>query len=457
METSTEQAIRIIGSVEEARRTVLARRPLDEVELPATVATRIEQLFGEPLTPSQVVSRIIAAVRTEGDGALYRLTRAIDGVELEGLEVGREVVDAVADGVPAGVMAALETAAKQIEAYHAKQLQNTWVEFGPYGALGQVVRPLDRVGIYVPGGRVPYPSSLLMAAIPARVAGVREIFVATPPTPYGVPAVILAAAKVAKVDRVFQVGGAMAVAAMAYGTQSIPRVDKIVGPGNIFVALAKKQVFGDVGIDQVAGPTETLLIADGSADPATAAADLLAQAEHDPMATPILITDSPELASKVQLEVQRQLTGLSRREIILQSLQKRGAIVLARDLQEAVEAANEFAPEHLCLLTRDPWALLPLVRNAGGVFLGEGSPEVMGDYVAGPSHIMPTGGSARFASPIDVAHFLKRISLIALSEEGFRKLAATAVALAEAEGLTAHANAVRRRLERENDGRNTDA
>jgi histidinol dehydrogenase len=264
--------------------------------------------------------------------------------------------------------------------------------------------------------------------------------------------VILAAARIAGVERVFQIGGAMAVAAMAYGTESVPKVDKIVGPGNVFVALAKKYVFGDVGIDQVAGPTETLLIADSWANPVTVAADLLAQAEHDPMATPLLITDSVSLATEVQREVSRQAASLSRRDIAVQALQNRGAIIVLSSLEEAVEVANQFAPEHLCLLTRDPWALLPLVRNAGGVFLGDNSPEVMGDYVAGPSHIMPTGGSARFTSPIDVAHFVKRISVVGLSKEGFRKLAKEAIELAEAEGLTAHAKAVKLRLEAGQDG-----
>jgi len=310
------------------------------------------------------------------------------------------------------------------------------------------VRPLARVGLYVPGGTAAYPSSLLMSAIPARVAGVKEIVVATPPGRDGkLPPVTLAAAHVAGVDRIVKAGGAQAIGALAFGTASVPRVDKILGPGNIFVTLAKSRVFGQVAIDAPLGPTETMLIADDSANAKLVAADLLAQAEHDPLASPILLTTSPELAERVADEIMEQLPQLSRQAIALAAFENNGGIVVVPDLYAAVDLANDYAPEHLCLLVRDPWALIERVRNAGGVFLGEASAEVMGDYVAGPSHSMPTGGAARFFSPINVEEFLKVTSLFALNDRALRELGPAAITLAEAEGFTAHAAAVRRRLE----------
>jgi histidinol dehydrogenase len=328
----------------------------------------------------------------------------------------------------------------------------------PGGTLGQIVRPLARVGIYVPAGSAPLPSSLLHAAIPARVAGVREIIVCTPPSRRitdpagaedgsGVAPLTLAAARVASVDVVYAIGGAQAIAAMAYGTESVPRVDKIVGPGGLFVTLAKRQVFGAVGIDGLPGPTETLVIADDTADPAIAAADLLAQAEHDLLASAILLTPSRRLAERVQVEVGRQLEALSRADIAAASLSGRGGIVVTVDLAQAVDLANAYAPEHLCLLTAEPWALVGRIENAGGIFVGEHSFEVLGDYVAGPSHVMPTEGTARFASPLSVADFVKRISLIALGPDEGRRLSGPAALLADGEGLTAHAAAARARLQ----------
>ena len=303
---------------------------------------------------------------------------------------------------------------------------SSWVDTGPDGTLGQLIRPLDRAGVYVPGGTAPLPSSLLMAAIPARVAGVGEVVVCTPAGSAGVNDLILAAAHVAKVDRLFALGGAQAIAALAYGTESVPRVDKIVGAGGLFITLAKRQVFGGVGIDGFYGPTETLVIADDSADPAWAAADLLAQAEHDVLASPILLTPSRALAEQVAAQLRRQLEGLSRAEIAAASLADRGGIVVTADLAEAVELANLYAPEHLCLLVAEPWALVGQIRNAGGIFVGEHSFEVLGDYVAGPSHVMPTEGSARYASPLSVADFVKRISLIAFTREAGARLSAPA-------------------------------
>ena len=315
--------------------------------------------------------------------------------------------------------------------------------------MGQIIRPLERVGLYAPGGRTPYPSSLLMAAIPARVAGVSEIVVASPPDTDGRAAKVnLVAAQVAGVDAAFKVGGAQAIGALAYGTESVPRVDKIGGPGNLFVVLAKRRVYGQVAIDGLPGPTETMLIADESADPTLVAADLLAQAEHDPLASPICLTPSRDLAELVQVEVAKQVESLERAEIIVQSLQAQGGIVLTDNLAQAMTLANEYAPEHLCLLLRDPWAWVGRVRNAGGVFVGETSSEALGDYVVGPSHIMPTGGTARFASPCNVWDFVKVTSVFAPADSTLQRYAHAAMTIARAEGLTAHAAAIEKRQKR---------
>jgi histidinol dehydrogenase len=308
---------------------------------------------------------------------------------------------------------------------------------------------LERVGVYTPAGRAPYPSSLLMSAVPARVAGVTEIIVCAPPNRDGaISPLILAAAEIAGVSRVFKVGGAQAIGAMAYGTASIPAVDKIVGPGNIFVVLAKRRVFGEVDIDQLPGPTETLLIADASARPDLCAADLLAQAEHDPLASAILLTTSPDLARAVEEQLAEQLPSLERESIARESLLTNGAIAVVPDLDAAFEIANGYAPEHLCLLLPDAWTYLDRVKHAGGVFVGEASPEVLGDYTAGPSHVMPTGRTARFSSPINVEEFIKIISVIGLNSTGLQRLGPPAATIARAEGLTAHARAVERRLDR---------
>jgi histidinol dehydrogenase len=443
-------AIRIITDLAEARAGVLARRPAEEAPLSPQMREGIRQVFGADLSAAEVVDRILADVRHDGDAALRHYTAAIDGADLDDLIASEEEIQAGVAQVDNELLAAMRTAAARIEAFHQRQLRQSWVHFGADGALGQVIRPLARVGLYVPGGTAAYPSSLLMSAIPARVAGVGDIIVATPPERDGaVPPVTLAAAHVAGVHRIVKVGGAQAIAALAFGTASVPRVDKILGPGNIFVALAKERVFGQVAIDAIAGPTETMLIADDSADPTLAAADLLAQAEHDPMASAILLTTSPALANAVQSAIAGQLPALSRRAIIEASLARNGGIVIVPDLATATELANDYAPEHLCLLVRDPWALVESIHNAGGIFLGEASAEVMGDYVAGPSHIMPTGGTARFSPPLNVEEFLKVISLIGLNERGLRDFGPAAVALAECEGLTAHAAAVRRRLARD--------
>jgi histidinol dehydrogenase len=412
--------------------------------LPEGVAARLRAVFGCEISAEEAVARIVADVRRSGDGALLDYTQRIDGVALERLSAGAEALEAAYDSLPASLRDALHLAARRIRAFHEREPLPSWLEWEEEGgALGQMVRPLQRVGVYVPGGTAAYPSSLLMAVVPAQVAGVEEIVVTTPPGPQGSgSAAVLAAAHAAGLDRVFLLGGAQAIAALAYGSESVPHVDKIVGAGGLFVTLAKKQVYGDVGIDGLYGPTETLLIADEQAEPSLVAADLLAQAEHDPLATALLITPSLCLAEKVQAEVVRQQRALARRAIIQESLARQGAVLVVADLEEALALANEYAPEHLCLLVADPWSLAGRVRNAGGIFLGEGSSEALGDYVVGPSHIMPTRGTARFASPLHVGDFTKVTSIFSVAPSAAERLAPAAQAIAQAEGLTAHAAAV---------------
>lgn len=444
---STAQTIRVIRDVAETRAALTRRHGFEEPALPERVRSGIRRVFGADLSADEVVDRILRDVRKEGDDAVRRYTREIDGAAPESLEAPREEWDRALGELDAPLVAALDTAAEQIAAFHRKQLRTSWIDYTAEGALGQIVRPLERIGVYAPGGTAVYPSSLLMTAVPARVAGVGEIVVCSPPTGGRVSPLILAAAKVAGVDRVFQIGGAQAIAAMAYGTASIPHVDKIFGPGNIFVVLAKQRVYGAVAIDQLPGPTETLVVADDSADPAIAAADLLAQAEHDVMASAILITTSERLATAVARELQTQVATLERREIAVASLANNGLIAVVPDVETAIELANAYAPEHLCLLLRDPWQAVPLVKHAGGVFVGEHSPEALGDYTAGPSHVMPTGGTARFFSPLHVGDFTKVISVAAANRRALDRLGPATITLARAEGLTAHARAIEKRRE----------
>ncbi|HIC90348.1 MAG TPA: histidinol dehydrogenase [Anaerolineae bacterium] len=445
----TRELLRLYDDVSLARQTLLRRASWEEQKVPSSLLDGIEQVFGERLTPAEAVARLCADVRDRGDMALREWTTRIDGVTLEEIEVPLSAWVTAAERLAPELLAAMQLAAERIESFHRKQPLGSWIDFGPDGALGQLVRPVDSVGVYVPGGTAPLPSSLLMSAIPARVAGVPRVVVTTPPDRVNgrVSDLILAAAYLAGVDALYMLGGAQAIAALAYGTESIQRVDKIVGPGGLFVTLAKRHVYGIVGIEGLPGPTETMVIADDTADPALAAADLLAQAEHDMLASAILLTPARTLAKQVQREVARRLTDLSRAEIITRSLADRGGIVITADLDQAVALANEYGPEHLCLLVADPWALVGQVRNAGGIFLGEGSYEVLGDYVAGPSHVMPTEGTARFASPLNVADFVKRISLVGLNREAGGRLSQAAARLAEAETLTAHAAAARARVE----------
>lgn len=460
--------LRIYDDWEQARQTVLRRRDvMDLDEVPELVRAGIRRVFGEELTPGEAVARILADVRQRGDEALRHWTARVDGLALDdpfvklrtSLEVPAEAWEAAYGSLPPDLAAALNLAAERIRAFHARQPIPSWTTTEMGGTLGQRVTPLARVGVYVPGGTAPLPSSLLMAVIPARVAGVDEVFVCTPPNRENgqVPDVTLAAAHIAGVDRLFRLGGAQAIAALAFGTATVPRVDKIVGAGGLFTTLAKRQVYGQVGLDGLYGPTETVVVADGSANPAWVAADMLAQAEHDVLATAILLTPSRSLAEAVQTEVARQLglpspckggVPLSRADVITESLAGQGGIVLTPDLETAVRLADEFAPEHLCLSIREPEVWAERIRNAGGLFLGEHSFEVLGDYVAGPSHIMPTGGMARFASPVNVLDFVKIVNVIGLDAETATRLCPAAARIADAESLTAHGAAATVRLGR---------
>jgi histidinol dehydrogenase len=397
------------------------------------------------------VEEIVAAVRDKGDAALLDFTERFDRVSLTAAElaVTPAELDAAERSVGATTMKALRYAAERIERFHRESAPRSWRMTDAMGSrLGQEVRPLDRVAVYVPGGRAAYPSTVLMTVIPARVAGVKEIALVSPPAAdKSLNPVVLAAARVAGVTEAYRIGGAQAVAAMAYGTETIRRVDKIVGPGNIYVALAKSRVFGDVGIDMVAGPSEVVVVADESADPAWVAADLLAQAEHDPMARAVLLTPSRALIDGVAAATARQLTALPRREIAAAALRSHGALVLTRSLVEAVEVANLLAPEHLELQVADPEALLSQVRNAGAVFLGRYTPEVVGDYVAGPNHVLPTGGTARFASALGTEDFVKRLSVIQYAKAGLRDAGPHVAELARVEGLDGHGAAAAMRIE----------
>jgi len=445
---NAERILRIVYGADEARRTILRRRPLDEYVAPAALAEGIRAIFGEPLTPDQVVARIIADVRARGDAAVLDYSRRIDGARLPALRVPEERIEAAWEATRPDLREALELAATRIEAFHRRQPRHSWLEWdADGGALGQIVRPLERVGVYAPNGLAPYPSSLLMAAIPARVAGVEQVVVATPPRDGRLNDTILAAAHVAGVREVYAMGGAQAIAALAYGTKSVPRVDKILGPGNIFVVLAKRRVFGAVDIDQLPGPTETMVVADHTANPVLVAADMIAQAEHDPLASALLLTTSKPLALAVRDEIERQLESFERSQTMQAALAANGGIAIVPDLDSALDLANEYAPEHLCLLTASPWDLVGRVHNAGGIFVGEISSEALGDYVVGPSHIMPTGQTARFSSPINVWDFCKITSVFGVGPATVDRISQAGITLAEEEGLTGHANAMRLRLE----------
>jgi histidinol dehydrogenase len=418
-------------------------------------ATRLRRLTargtGSDARVERVVDRIVAAVARGGDRALLAWTARLDGVRLtrRTLRVPAAELAAAFRDLPASLRRDLVLAATRIRAFHARQRERSWTLHDASGArLGLRVQPLERVGLYVPGGRAAYPSTVLMTAIPARVAGVPELIAVSPAGSAGHAQVILAACHLAGIDALYRVGGAQAVAALAYGTQTIPRVDKIVGPGNVYVATAKRRVFGRVDIDSIAGPSEVVVLADATADAETVAADLLAQAEHDPLAAAVCITTSRPLAGRVAVALDRQLARLPRRAIAARSLARYGAIVVVGSREDALALANALAPEHLELAVADPRRWLAGVRHAGAVFFGAGAPEAFGDYLAGPNHVLPTGGTARFASPLGVWDFQKRTSVIEADRATLERLGPAVARLARAEGLEAHARAVEVRLGR---------
>ena len=417
--------IQIFKEGETDRQTIFARKdPVDSVAAP--------------------VQAILADVKAGGDAALKKYTKEFDGVDLTSSEVGMGAIDEGFRAADPGLVEILYRAADRIVAFHQRQVRNSFLINDEEGILmGQKILPLQRVGLYVPGGTAAYPSSVLMNCIPAKLAGVKEICMVTPPGKNGkIPPNILAAARICGVDRVFRVGGAQAVAALAYGTESVPKVDKIVGPGNQFVAEAKKQVFGQVGIDMVAGPSEILVIADGKCNPQIVAADLLSQAEHDPNASAVLVTDSQELALAVQAAIEEQIPKLLRKDIARASIDNNGKIILAQSLDTAVEISNEIAPEHLEVCVDQPFDVLSKITNAGSVFLGRNCPEALGDYFAGPNHTLPTSGTARFSSPLSVDDFVKKMQYTYYTKDALAKAQMSVSNFAKKEGLTGHARSI---------------
>ena len=437
-----------IFSPDQARQSILKRVPMDEMIIPETILQRTAELFGEPLTPNQAVDRILTDVRKRGDEALQEWSLRLDGSAPDSFAVPVEELQAALEQIPVDLREALELAASRVRQFHEAQPVTSWMTQKMGGTVGQYMRPILRVGLYIPAGSAPLPSSVLMSAIPAQVAGVSEIVLVAPPDRQTgkIDPTILASAALLGLTEVYAIGGAQAIAALAYGTQSIKPVKKIFGPGNLFVSLAKRQVFGFVGIDSIAGPTETVVIADEYAKPEWVAADLLAQAEHDVLASAILLSPSKSLIKAVQVEIETQIKERSRDQIITASMNNRSGAVLTSDLQEAVDLSNDYGPEHLCLAVADPWRLAEKVYAAGGIFVGEHSFEVLGDYVAGPSHVMPTGGSAHFSSPLNVLDFVHVVSLVALDPDTARAIGPAAVTIATAEQLDAHANSAKVRL-----------
>jgi histidinol dehydrogenase len=396
--------------------------------------------------PEATVKRILAEVRAKGDKALFTYTKKLDGVELKSLDVSNSEISDAYKKVDKKLLAALKLAADRIEKFHFLCKQRFEPGFLTKG-LGRLIRPLNRVGIYVPGGSAAYPSTVLMTAIPARVAGVKEIFVVTPPNKNGViPSPTLVAADIAGVNRIFKIGGAQAIAALAFGTESVPKVDKICGPGNVFVVAAKRMVYGTVDIESLPGPSEIIIVADDTADASFCAADLIAQAEHDAQASAILITTSSKLAKTVDVEIKKQLAKLERKTIAAKALKSGGMLVVVKSPDEAIELVNMYSPEHVSLMLRNAGSYAQKIRNAGCIFIGGSSPVALGDYIAGPSHVLPTGGSARFSSPLGIEDFLKITNVIGLDEAAGKELGQAAITIAEAEGLEGHAQAIRLRL-----------
>ena len=421
------------------------------------IITDKKQVIDEVLNRSQFeleevnqrVKEVLDNIKKNGNKALFEYTEKFDGVKLDALKVSQEEIEEAYNSIDKELLESLQKAHDNIKKFHQRQVQNSFLTNDVNGVIvGQAVNPIEKVGIYVQGGTAPLPSTVLMNAVPAKVAGVNEIVMTTPPSKNGkINPVILAAAKIAGVDKIFKLGGAQAVGALAFGSESVPRVYKIVGPGNIYVAMAKKQVYGSVDIDMVAGPSEVLVIADEKANPRFIAADLLSQAEHDTLACSILLTPSKEVAEKVAKEVDLQLSKLSRNEIAKQSIENYGRIVITENMDEAINLANEIAPEHLELSVENPFDYLSRIKNAGAIFLGEYSPEPLGDYFAGPNHTLPTSGTAKFASPLSVDAFIKKSSIIYYTREALAKVKDDVVRIAESETLTAHANSIKVRFE----------
>jgi histidinol dehydrogenase len=402
---------------------------------------------GKGPSPEETVKSILAEVWAKGDRALFSYTKKLDGAKLSSLEVSKTEISDAYEKVDKKLVPSLKLAANRIKRFHSMCKQRLESSFLSQG-LGRQISPLNRVGIYVPGGTAAYPSTVLMTAIPARVAGVKEIIVVTPPRKDGtIPPATLVAADIAGVNRIFKIGGAQAIAALTFGTESVPNVDKICGPGNVFVVTAKKMAYGTVGIESLPGPSEIIIVADATANASFCAADLIAQAEHDPQASAILITTSPKLAEDIESEIKKQLAKLERQPVAAEAIKSQGIIIIVNNLDEAIELVNLYAPEHVSMMLRNAASYIHKIRNAGCIFIGSGSPVALGDYIAGPSHVLPTGGSARFSSPLGVEDFLKVTNIIALDEAAGKELGQAAITIAEAEGLKGHAQAIRIRLQ----------
>ena len=399
---------------------------------------------------NETVENILKDVKKRGDKALFEYTKKFDKVDLKTLEVSEEEIQKAFDTIDKELLEVIKYSHDNIKLFHERQVRNNFIVKKENGvSLGQIINPIEKVGLYVPGGTAAYPSTVLMNAVPAKIAGCKEIIMVTPPTSDGtiLPS-LLVAAKIAGVDRIFKVGGAQSIAALSYGTESIPKVHKIVGPGNIYVAMAKKMVYGEVSIDMIAGPSEVLIIADDSANPVHVAADLLSQAEHDKLAASILVTTSKELAKNVAEQLEIQLKELEREEIARTSIENQGRIIITKTIDEAIKISNEIAPEHLELAVSNPFELLTRVKNAGSIFMGHNTPEPLGDYLAGPNHTLPTSGTAKFSSPLSVDDFIKKSSFIYYSKEGLEEVKDKVIKFAESEGLTAHARSVSKRFEK---------
>lgn len=433
-----------IFNLEKAKQTILKRKALNRMDYSPLTLQRTEEFFGKGVTPPKAVEIILRSVEDEGDQGVLKWSKKLDRFDGNDITIPKSKLKEAWDQLDSSLQTTMQIAASRIRAFHQRQPVGSWTTEEMGGKLGQRITPIERVGVYVPGGTAPLPSSLLMSVIPAQVAGVKKIYIATPPEP---AQSILAAAYLCDVDEIYQIGGAQAIAAFAFGTETVAKVDKIVGAGNLFVTLAKQQLYGVVGLDGLAGPTETMVIADQSANPSWVAADLLAQAEHDTQASAILLTTDQNMAVRVVEEITTQLEKLNRKEIIQASIDNVGGIVIVESLDQAAELANDYGAEHLCLCVEEPEILMTKINNAGGFFLGDHSFEVLGDYVAGPSHVMPTGGTARFASPLNVLDFVKISSVIQLDPKSAKELSKTAATLANLENLTAHSSAAKARLE----------